>query len=293
MPAHRPRSGRRSSATPPGPTSTSACQCTARRGAARRGRGMSAALHSARLALRPQRARTALRRRRRAHRGAEFHQSLVENARAVRRLDEPRCLAPGPAFVRRASRLRRVRRKPRHHAQHVAVDDGHALPVHDARDGTGRVAADAGESLQLGRGGRHGSPVEVTHRASRAMEEPRAPVVAKALPCREHVVLGGVGERAGRREPLHEPRERIDHPPHLGLLQHQFAHQRAVAGSVPAPGKVAGGGREPRLQGLGNPPRVGDRRGRQRLGWSGGTGLGAAADRHGGPGRLRSDRGTR
>jgi hypothetical protein len=160
--------------------------------------------------------------------------------------------------------------------------------VHDACDGGGRVATDPWQRLQLGGRGRHLASVALDDRARRRVEQARAAVVPKPLPCGEDVRLGRGGEGRGTGKPRDEPLEGLDHPAHLGLLQHDLAHERPVARARIAPRKRPGGDPKPRFQRLRNALRVGNGSERTGVRERVGTGREGRADRHGTRARLPS-----
>lgn len=127
---------------------------------------------------------------------------------------------------------------PKQHARHVAIDDGCTFTMDDARDRTSGVATDPGQGDELGR--THGDlAAEPCHASLGCFVQPaRAAVVAKPLPHREHLALGGGRERWRRGPSCHERLEPLDDPTDLRLLQHALADEGAITASLAPPRKV-------------------------------------------------------
>jgi hypothetical protein len=88
-------------------------------------------------------------RTRRAHRRAELHQSLIEIAGRVFRDELSRDL-PQSFLQRRPRRIAAKGEEPAEDAHDVAVDQGDALPVRDARNRSRRIGAYTRKRPQLG-----------------------------------------------------------------------------------------------------------------------------------------------
>ena len=126
---------------------------------------------------------------------------------------------------------------PKQHTRHVAIDDGCPFTMDDARDRTGGVPANPGQADELV--GALGDPATEPGHASLGcfMQPARAAVVAKALPHREHLTLGGGRQRRRRGPSRDECLEPLDDPADLRLLQHALADEGAITASIAPPRK--------------------------------------------------------
>jgi len=127
---------------------------------------------------------------------------------------------------------------PKQHARHVAIDDGRPFTMDDARDRTSGVPANPRQGDELA--GAFGDPAtEPCHAGLGCFVQPaRAAVVAKPLPHREHLALGG-GRKRGRRRPSRDERvEPLDDSTDLRLLQHALADEGAITASLAPPWEV-------------------------------------------------------
>jgi hypothetical protein len=142
--------------------------------------------------------------------------------------------ARGPsALDASALSLKGVARQPGQDSHDVPVHAGPRLAERDARDGGGRVGANPGELGKLVRG-----PGQIAGRRGRLRQEMQVAgpgVVAESLP--ELQDLRFTGGREGRKigkggHPAHEVGQ---HRRHLGLLEHELAHDGPVGGRRLAP----------------------------------------------------------
>ena len=140
-----------------------------------------------------------------------------------------------------------ARGQPLEDARHIPVDDRRPRARHDRGDRPRRVPPDPRQREERGVVvDRHPPAVALDHGLRRRMQKPRAPVVPKPLPRRQHLVLARRRQRRGGRKAPDERPELLDHPRDLGLLEHQLADEGVVAVSTPPPRQVAGGGGKPR-----------------------------------------------
>ena len=184
------------------------------------------------------RADQAARRRRRADRGAELHEALVEIAGlrvGIERGHQLAGLRPQRLHALRRLHVLVDREHAREHPRDVAVDERRALAVRDRGDRARRVGSDARHAAELARRARQ----RLAHRLRAGVEVPRARVVAEAGPRGEHVVERCGRERGDRREPRHPALPVRDHRRDPRLLQHDLADPDRVRVTRAPPRQIA------------------------------------------------------
>lgn len=195
-----------------------------------------------------ERAGEAARIRRRAHRGAELHEALVEVARCRARGERCHQLAgprPQSALAGCGLHVLADRVHAREHACDVAVDERCTLAERDRRDRTCRVRPDAGHAAQLARARRQRAAL-LDDSARPRPQVARARVVAESGPRGEHVVQRCGCERAHRRKLRHPLLPVRDDGLHARLLQHDLADPDRVRVARRAPGQIPPSPREVR-----------------------------------------------
>ena len=171
---------------------------------------------------------------------AEFHQRLIEVARA-RCIDQGGCkllhLAADPGFACGFSGF--PTSKAAKHALHIAVDHGDVFAVGDAGDSGSGVSSDAGQFAQIHRGCRDAAAEFLRNKVCRLVQHAGAAVVAETAPKREHVLLAGFGQRKHRGKAVQKGRVALNDHGHAGLLQHDLRNPDGVGVASGAPREVA------------------------------------------------------
>jgi hypothetical protein len=195
-----------------------------------------------RAALRSERAEQAARRRWRAQRGAELHQTLVEIAGCMigrHRGHQFAGALPQRALPDGGLDVVIDREHASEHTRDIAVDERRTFAIRDRRDCTGGVGPDAGHLTQLARPRRQCAGKRLGHCLRARVEVTRARVVAKARPRGEHIVERRGGERGHRRELRHPALPVRDHRLDARLLQHDLADPDRIWITRATPGQVA------------------------------------------------------
>ncbi len=186
------------------------------------------------------------RRGRRAERGAELHQALVEIAGCGslwERGHELLRVRPQRALTGRRLDVVLDREHAREHARDVAIDERRALAERDRRDRARGVRPDAGHAAQLARTSRQLAVPVARHGLRTRMQVARARVIAEPGPRREHVVERRPRECADRRKLRHPALPVRDHGRDARLLQHDLADPDRVRIARSPPREIASHGR--------------------------------------------------
>jgi len=130
--------------------------------------------------------------------------------------------------------------EPAEQADGVGFEDGRAAIEGDGDNRAGRIAADAGQLLQLRDLLRELAAVARDKLLGRGVELASTPIVTQPLPQAEHLPLVGCGKGMHVGQCADEPREILADRRHLRLLQHDLADPHAIGIAGAPPGQIAG-----------------------------------------------------
>ena len=133
----------------------------------------------------------------------------------------------------------------RQHANDIAVKYRRGLVERDAANGAGGVAADAGQSQDRVKCFGKPAAVPFKNEYRRLLHVPNARVIAQPFPKFVDFCRACLRQRLNRWQLPHPTLPIRQHGLDLGLLKHDFRNPDGVRIARPAPGQVAGVGREP------------------------------------------------